>query len=188
MTTTHQSETRPAIREWTEQDRRVFEVNAPRVRWVTVAGPIWLAGWCFGLYGAIFALGLGHRGYALLDLFLLFWLVLWIVGGVFVIGVVLWAYLGRERVTIGGDSLTVQRLILGRGRKEVYHRAEVNDLRFQDSRTDFFGSRTRWSMLGLGPGKVCFDYRGRVRSFGLGLTDEDARKLVRRLAELVPDA
>ena len=178
------SPSRLAIRKTVTDSTTVIEVDAPRIRFLMIAGSIWLVAWCAGLYGSVAALGLGHRGYFLLDAVLLLWLVFWLIIGLAVLGLVLWGYFGRERLTIADDTLTLQRLIFGVGRKQVFTRSEVGNVRFREVRTDFFGAKSKWSMLGIGAGKVRFDYRGRGYSFGLGLGDDDARWLSEKLSGL----
>lgn len=173
------------LRRWQDKDATLIELDAPKIRFVLVAGSLWLVGWCFGLYGAVAALGFGHRGYALLDTFLLAWLALWLLSGLVVLSILLWGYFGRERLTITPETFTLERLVFGRGRKQTFAREEVGNFRFREVRTDFFGARSKWSMLGLGGGKVRFDYRGRGYSFGLGLEDEEAKSLADELDQLV---
>jgi hypothetical protein len=168
-----------------EGDTLTIEVAAPRIRFLLLAGPIWLVGWCFGLYGAVFALGLGHRGYLLLDLFLIAWLILWILGGLAVAALVLWGYRGRERLTLTPDTVTLERLVFGYGRKQTFPRTAVHNFRFRSVKTDVFGAKSKWSTLGVGGGKVRFDCNGKGYSFGLGLPDQYAEQLAATLRQEV---
>ena len=160
-----------------EGDRTVWELPTPKIRWLLIGGVLWLAAWLTGLYGAVFALGLGHRGHGWLDLFLFAWLSLWVVSGAIVLILVLWGYFGRERITLGPEQLTIERLIFGRGKRTVLERADISNFRFRPVRTDYFGANSKWSVLGIGAGKVSLTHRGRGYSFGLGLPDEEAQSL-----------
>ncbi|CAH1001106.1 hypothetical protein LEM8419_02044 [Neolewinella maritima] len=163
-----------------------WSLPTPKHRYLLVGGTLWLIAWYFGLRGASSALGnigFGKDGYAVLDGFLLFWLLLWLAGGVFVLGVLLWGYFGREVVTQSPTTLTLQRTVFGLGPKQAYSRQEVKNLRFRPVKTDVFSANSKWSVWGMGPGKVQFSYGGKSRSFGLGLPDEAALEVVEALSE-----
>ena len=163
-----------------------LELPTPKHRYLLIGGTLWLIAWYFGLRGAGSALGnigFGSDGYAVLDGFLLLWLLLWLAGGLFVLGVLLWGYFGREIVTFSPTELTLKRTIFGIGPKHSYDRAAVKNLRFRPVKTDFFSANSKWSVWGVGPGKVQFSYGGKSRSFGLGLSDAAAVEVVEVLSE-----
>lgn len=150
-----------------------IEANAPRIRPLLIGGTVWVAAWCAGLYGSVAALGFGHRGFLVLELLLIAWLVIWLAGGLTVLALLLWGWSGREKLTIDKGEVILQRLVFGLGRKQVF------------SRTAFFGAKSKWSMIGVGAGKVKFDHRGRSHSFGLGLGDDEAVRLAEELGEVL---
>jgi hypothetical protein len=155
-----------------------YILPAPRLRFIRIGGPLWLLGWGAGLYGAVIAFGNGHRGYALLDVFLFSWLTLWIIGGVLIFGLVLWAFLGREHLAITPDTLSLQRWVGLPGPIHKFPLGEIEKVHFREMPTNLLLANSRWSPLGIGPGKIRFTHRGRDYSCGLGLTDERAREIV----------
>ncbi len=162
-----------------------LELPTPKHRYLLIGGLLWLVAWYFGLRGAMSALGnigFGSGGYAVLDGFLLLWFLLWMAGGLFVLGVLLWGYFGREIVTLSATELSLQRTVFGLGPTQTYDRDEVKNIRFRPVKTDFFSANSKWSVWGVGPGKVQFSYRGKSRSFGLGLEDEAAVEVVEVLS------
>jgi hypothetical protein len=48
--------------------------------------------------------------------------------------------------------------------------------------TDFFRANSRWSLLGVGKGKIRFDHGGESYSCGLGLSDGEARQIIADLS------
>ena len=165
----------------TEDGSTRLILPTPSNRYLLVGGLLWLIAWGVGLYEAILVLsgsGFGVGGYAVLDGFLLLWLLCWLAAGSFAIVVLLWGYFGCEFITLTEEELKVQRTVFGIGPTRSFDRRGIDNLRAREVKTDFFSARSKWSVWGLGPGKVQFRYRGKSHSFGLGLTDEEAIRLV----------
>ena len=160
-------------------------LTAPKRRFLLVGGTLWLIAWGFALFQTILALsgsGFGTGGYAVLDGLLLLWCLAWLAAGLFVIGVLLWGFFGHEVITISEATLTIRRTVFGRGPTHEFPRAELDNFRFRQVGTGIFTARSKWSIWGLGPGKVTFRYRGQSYSFGLGISDAEAQQWVELLA------
>jgi hypothetical protein len=77
---------------------------------------------------------------------------------------------GREHVTLAPSGLTRRIEAFGIGRTWTYDPALVEDLRVMD------GSRGSGAFFG-------FDYKGQVRRWGSGLSQEDAQRIVDAMLE-----
>ena len=160
-----------------------LKVAAPRLPLLPVAAG-WLVLWILGLYYAVFVIidtGSQWSSSAVLTGFLLFWVVLWLVPGVIIGAAVLWGYFGREVIETdpAAGTLTLRRQALGVG--PVRTLPLGGRFRFRPVRTGVFQARSKWSILGLGAGKIKYTGGGRSRSFGLGLSDTVAMELCRQL-------
>ena len=64
-------------------------------------GTFWLGGWLFGLINAFELFGL-HGGWneSINNIFLICWILIWSLGGIFVFGLLLWGYFGKEELFI----------------------------------------------------------------------------------------
>ena len=169
----------------TEDGSTQLILPTPKGRFLLIGGLLWLLAWGFGLYETVLALSgidFGQGGYAVLDGFLLFWFLAWLGVGLFVIGVLLWGGFGYERIRFDATQLSIQRTIFGFGPTRTFDRRGIDNVRTRVVKTDFFSARSKWSVWGMGPGRVQFRYRGESHSFGLGLTDEEAERLVELLS------
>lgn len=147
----------------------------------------WLAGWATGeLFvaatlveglAAILAGRAPDMGSGAGLLFIGIWLALWTVGGGFALLVWLWNLAGKEVVVIDGESLTIQKAVLGIGPRKRYEAAYVDRLRVSE---DYGGSRGPWA------GALTFDYGGSAVRFGAGLTPVEARNVLARIADRFP--
>jgi hypothetical protein len=89
-------------------------------------GP-WLLGWAFG---EVFAIQqILAPGPPQAKIFLAVWLALWTVGGCAAAGHVLWMLVGRERLRLTSDALTLKREVFGLGRTKRYDLQRIRGLR-----------------------------------------------------------
>ncbi len=147
----------------------------------------WLGGWATGelFAGATLVRGLAailsgrvpDIGSAAGTLFIAIWLALWTVGGGFALLIWLWNLAGKEVVVIDGESLTIQKTVLGIGPRKQYEAAYVDRLRVSE---DYGGSQGPWA------GALTFDYGGSTVRFGAGLTPVEARDVLARIADRFP--
>lgn len=124
-----------------------------------------------------------------LVVFLLAWLGGWTVGGVMAIRQWLWNLKGVEIVTLDGESLSIRRRSVGRGREKRYALAEVSALRVSVPAYDpsnpwgMQGATKWWSRSG---GIMAFDYGASTVRFGQGLEEAEAKKLLAEIAQRFP--
>ena len=146
-----------------------------------IFGTAWLGGWYFGFKSAIQTMGIfeGESTFGV-DGFMTFWLLGWTIGGLFIIGLLLWGYLGSEQIAIENSNVNFSKTIFGLGIKKNLKESEVKNFRYNEINESWFGG-SRWAMYGLGPGKVKFDYGLKTFSFGLAVDEAEANYLVETL-------
>lgn len=112
------------------------------------------------------------------ELFILAWLGVWTVGGLFAMYAWSWQVIGKEILTVHGQTCTTRRDIAGVGFDKKYHLVEIRDLRVQlpgFAPIDMSSSLQLW---GVGGGVIAFDYGARTYRFGAGLDEAEAKQVV----------
>lgn len=141
---------------------------------------IWLVGWAFGLL-MVLSMGMTQKVTGGPELFVIVWLVLWVLGGLAVIAFLLWGFFGKEILTIKSNEVVFHKGIFGIGKTRRLQKSEVKNFRFNEVGTNWFSSKNRWAIYGLGEGKIKFDYGMRTYSLGLGLDDAEVNYLIEYL-------
>ena len=106
------------------------------------------------------------------------WLGVWTVGGVFAIYAWLWQVMGKEIVTVQGQSFKTRRDIGGFGFDMEYNLVQMRDLHVRQpgfSPIDLSSSLQLW---GIGGGVIVFDYGAGTVRFGAGLDEAEAKQIV----------
>jgi hypothetical protein len=112
------------------------------------------------------------------EFFMLTWFGVWTVSGVLAIYAWLWQVLGKEIVTVRGQTFTTRRDIAGFGFDKEYDLRQMRDLRVASvgfSPVDFSNSLQLW---GVGGGVIAFEYGARTYRFGAGLDETEAKQIV----------
>lgn len=112
------------------------------------------------------------------EFFMLAWFGVWTVGGTLAIYAWLWQLLGKEMVTVRGQTFTTRRDIAGFGFDKEYDFRQMRDLRVASvgfSPVDFSSSLQLW---GVGGGVIAFEYGARTCRFGAGLDEEEAKQIL----------
>ncbi len=124
--------------------------------------------------------------------FLVFWLIAWTVGGIFVLDAFIWQSRGHESVRIDpdGETLVVRRLgTLIPRRTRTYPLDRVRSLRFAPVMMPFspfairasFEFQLQW--IGAGGGSIAFDVDGRTERFGSELSETESRRLIKTIKD-----
>jgi hypothetical protein len=146
--------------------------------------PVWLAFWTFG--GVMAMKWVVHPGPNTPRAFISLWLVGWLLGEVWAGYWWLWIAFGKEIVNVREGALNIKRDVLGYGRNRSYNLGSIENLRA----SGFFPSNSYWenslAQMKLAGGTVGFDYEGRIRRFGIQLTEPEAKELVRYLKPYIP--
>ncbi|MBA4370970.1 MAG: hypothetical protein C0418_05255 [Coriobacteriaceae bacterium] len=119
----------------------------------------WLVGWTAGEFAALWGLAETGLRPTAESMFLVVWLVAWTVGGAFAWGVMLFAFAGREVVTVTDTRLTSRVEALRIGRTTVYELRGVRHLRIEK-------------------GRLLFHYDGSNVRIGSGLDAEHATQVL----------
>ena len=112
------------------------------------------------------------------EVFMLAWLGVWTVGGAVAIYAWLWQVMGKEMLTVHGETFKTRRAIGGFGFDKKYDLVEMRDLRMGHigvNPLDFSSSLQLW---GVGGGVILFDYGARTYRFGAGLDEGEAKQVV----------
>ena len=112
------------------------------------------------------------------ELFMLAWFGVWTVGGMFAIYACLWQVLGKEIVTVHGQTFKIRRDIGGFGLDKEYDFLQMRDLRVGQvtfNPLEFSSSLQLW---GVGGGVMAFEYGGKTYRFGAGLDEVEAKLAV----------
>jgi len=143
--------------------------------------PVWLVGWVFGEVTV---------GRELLDfespqgervLFLVAWLAMWTLGGLFAFAVLLWSLFGVETVTVAGRSIMIRREVLGIGFRREYDMVHATNLRVAADSFNLFDPRAGLRFWGFGGGPIAFDYGSSTVRFANGLDEAEANRIVARI-------
>ena len=112
------------------------------------------------------------------EVFMLAWFGVWTVGGAVAIYAWLWQLMGKEILTVRGQTFTVRRDIGGFGFDKEYHLIKMRDPRIRTvgvSPLDFSSSFQLW---GVGGGVIAFDHGERTYRFGAGLDEAEAKQVM----------
>jgi len=111
------------------------------------------------------------------EFFMLTWLGVWTGGGVVAVYAWLWQVMGKEIVTVHGQTFTVRRDIGGVGFEKDYDLVQMRNLRGQPvgfSPVDLSSSFQLWGVGGM----IAFDYGARTVRFGVGLDEAEVEHVL----------
>jgi hypothetical protein len=117
------------------------------------------------------------------EVFVLAWLGVWTVGGAFAIYLWLWNLMGRQIITMHGDTLTARRDMGGYGFSKEYDLTHVRDLRVSARGSNAWDYSASLEFLGLGGGLVAFDYDAKTYRLGAGLDEAEAKLVVKKITD-----
>lgn len=112
------------------------------------------------------------------EVFMLTWLGVWTIGGLFAIYAWLWQMVGKEILTVQGQKFRTRRDIAGVGFDKDYDLVQMRDLRMQLSGFSPIDLSSSLQLWGVGGGVIAFDYGARTYRFGAGLDEAEAKQVV----------
>jgi hypothetical protein len=163
----------------------VLSIPTKRNPFILLFLSAWLVGWAVGWVSAASQLA-SPAAKGPPDLFLVPWLTIWSLGGVFAIWAFAWLVAGREVVTLRPHELVVSRKALGLGRIRQYDVAHVANLRVAPDGYNPFDFRSRMRFWGIGGGPIAFDYGASTVRFGASVEEGEAGQLIKALVERQP--
>lgn len=146
----------------------------------------WLVGWAVGEVSAVTALLNGSLNGS--TLFLVAWLGVWTVGGAFALYGFIWQLVGKEKIVVSHEAVSISKDILGFTLPKIYASDHLKDLRVspftpQPFVLSWYRSNNIW---GIGPGIVAFDYGSRTVNFGSGLDEAEAKEIIKLITNRFP--
>jgi hypothetical protein len=142
---------------------------------------VWLIGWAMGERNVL-AEFLADRASSPGPL-LLFWLLVWTIGGALAFTVWLWVLVGKERILMGASTLRIKRDILGFGVPRTYDLRKIRNLRVDIQPITSANRDVVLRLSGLAAGSIAFECEGKAICFGLSLSDTEARTIVDRMRQ-----
>ncbi len=142
---------------------------------------VWLAGWVVGELTTLadFLKGDPKRP----EGFVLLWLALWTVGGVFAAYLWLWMLVGKERILMGTSALRLKRDVLGLGPTTTYDLFRVYNLRVATKPVSPRDTAVTPRLASLIGGLIAFEYQGKTIRFGAALDEAEAQMIVERMRQ-----
>ena len=162
------------------------EIITPAKRQSYVFGFLcfWLCAWLGGEIMVISTL-LGDRE-AVPEIFLILWLCGWTVGGCVALRVFIWMLLGKEVITTGRGTLTIEKKGALFIRPKTYDLREARNFRVKEDEqyTSDWGSRGRREGLTIADtGTIRFDYGMQTVKFAEGVDAYEAEYLLKKLRD-----
>ncbi len=112
------------------------------------------------------------------ELFMLAWFGVWTVGGVVAIYAWLWQLMGKEMLTVRGQTFNIRRDIGGFGFNKEYNLIQMRDLRIRSVGASPLAFSSSFQLWGVGGGVIAFDHGERTYRFGAGLDEAEAKQIV----------
>ena len=106
------------------------------------------------------------------------WLAVWTIGGMVAIYAWLWQMMGKEIVTVHGQTCTTRRDIGGFGFNKEYDLGQISNLRTEPVGFSPLSVSSALQLWGIGGGVIAFDYGARTYRLGAGLDDTEANQAV----------
>jgi hypothetical protein len=110
--------------------------------------------------------------------FMLVWFGVWTLGGVVAIYAWVWQVMGKEIVTVHGQTFKIRRDIGGFGFSKDYDLVQMRDLRVGQAGINPLDVSSSLQLWGVGGGVIAFDYGARTYRFGAGLDEAEAKQIV----------
>jgi len=137
----------------------------------------WICGWGVGEVMVTSQL-LNGDAPPLGEVFMLTWLGVWTVGGLFAIYAWLWQVMGKEIVMVHGQTFKTRRDIGGFGFDKEYDLVQMRDVRVGHLGVNPFDFSSSLQLWGVGGGVIAFNYGARTYRFGAGLDEVEAKQIV----------
>ena len=109
---------------------------------------------------------------------MLAWLGVWTVSGLAALVALQWQVMGKEIVTVQGQTLKTQREGGGIGFRKEYDMQQMVNLRVEPPRFSPFDVSASLQLWGIGGGVIAFESGGKILRFGAGLDETEAKQVV----------
>jgi uncharacterized membrane protein len=112
------------------------------------------------------------------ELFMLAWFGVWTVGGVVAFYAWLWQLMGKEMLTVRGQTFKIRRDVGGFGFDKEYNLIQMRELRIGSVGSSPLAFSSSFQLWGVGGGVISFDHGERTYRFGAGLDEAEAKQIV----------
>jgi hypothetical protein len=112
---------------------------------------------------------------------MLAWLGVWTASGLAALVALQWQVMGKEIVTVQGQTLQTQREGGGIGFRKEYDVPQMANLRVENPKFSPLDVSSSLQLWGIGGGLIAFEYGTKTRRFGTGLDDAEAKQVVESL-------
>jgi hypothetical protein len=140
--------------------------------------------WELAIRGA--SAGHGNGVVMMLILCLIPFLVVLLGMGAFAIHTILWQLSGKEMIEATHQDLTVSKQVFRWKWSKVYSSDRIRNLRPNTEKLSMFFPTKRVRRFIGGRGMIAFDYGSRTPSFGLGISEEEAKQIILTLKGRLP--
>jgi hypothetical protein len=144
----------------------------------------WLGAWTVGGLSAFAEVAKPGEHQA----FMVFWLIAWAAGEIWVAAIVLWQLAGLEKLSIAQGNLIHRVSIAGFGRTREFTGSHVKNLRGAPQLLSAWMDPSSFMppIFGSGHGAIAFDYGAKTYRVGGGLDEAEARQIVGTLTKQFP--
>ena len=112
---------------------------------------------------------------------MLAWLGVWTVSGLAALLAFQWQVMGKEIVTVQGQTFKTRREGGGIGFGKEYDVQQMTNLRVEQPRFSPFDVSASFQLWGIGGGVIAFEYSAKTFRFGTGLDEAEAKQIVESL-------
>lgn len=116
---------------------------------------------------------------------MLAWLGVWTVSGLAALVALQWQLMGKEIVTVQGQTLRTWREGGGIGFRKEYDLPQMANLRVEEPRFSPFDVSASFQLWGIGGGVIAFESGAKTRRFGAGLDEAEAKQVVAAISRRV---
>lgn len=116
---------------------------------------------------------------------MLAWLGVWTVSGLAALVALQWQVMGKEIVSVQGQTLKTQREGGGFGFRKEYDVQQIANLRVEPPRFSPFDVSASVQLWGIGGGVIAFESGAKTCRFGTGLDEAEAKEVLESLKRRV---
>ncbi|MCB1494025.1 MAG: hypothetical protein KDJ77_19845 [Rhodobiaceae bacterium] len=154
-------------------------INADKNWFIILFFCFWLVGWAFGWITVAASLVSGLDS----SLFLVAWLFMWTLGGLFAGSVIIWSLFGRQHVIADRKTLSLAWSAIVPIRTLNYDVKQIRNVRADVQKFSYFFRTSIPNPFSTRYGSVAFDYGTRTVRFGINLDDAEAEAIVDTIRE-----
>ena len=150
---------------------------------------MWWLGWLFGAIAAtgfllttIFGVIIDSDSLPIwVPLFISFWLIAWLLGGLSVLWIILWLAVGKEVMILDSISLIIEKRVFRICRRKHYLLSDINNFRINPVNTGGMPQLIRIKALeqfGSKNATLAFDYGMKTMKFATAIDEAEARYIL----------